>query len=134
MEIDKIQKQLIKHLSSLDEKEKILFFIKTAHKTNRKCQQIDNLLPNCQHVIWICGHKKNGKMLFEVDSDNEITKGLLQTMCNIFSNHTPKEILAAKIDKKTLKTIAFDKRSPIFPIGSLVRLINKIRFITIQNS
>jgi cysteine desulfuration protein SufE len=41
---------------------------------------------------------ENGRIIFEGDSDALIVKGLVALLLKVFSNHTPDEILEAKLD------------------------------------
>ena len=51
--------------------------------------------PNgCQSQVWINAKLEDGKIIFEADSDAAIVKGLVALLVNVYSNHTPEEILS----------------------------------------
>ncbi|MDE7414451.1 MAG: SufE family protein [Muribaculaceae bacterium] len=67
----------------------------------------DNLIEGCQSRVWIeAKEDKDGKLLFEADSDALIVKGIVALLLRVLSDHTPDEILNADlyfIDKIGLK-------------------------------
>lgn len=56
------------------------------------------LLRGCQSQVWIDHDKKDGKLLFEADSDAHIVRGLLCMVLAAYNHKTPEEILAFDID------------------------------------
>jgi cysteine desulfuration protein SufE len=57
-----------------------------------------NKVKGCQSQVWIHGYLKEGKIIFEADSDASIVKGIIALLLNIYSNSTPEEVLATKPD------------------------------------
>ena len=53
----------------------------------------ENKIKGCQSQVWLISHTKNGRILFEADSDSEITKGLISILIRILSNHTFDEVI-----------------------------------------
>ena len=56
--------------------------------------------------MWLYVDYKNGLIIFTVDSDVIITKGLVSMVVRVLSNHTPEEIVHADlyfVDKIGLK-------------------------------
>ena len=57
-----------------------------------------NKLKGCQSTVWLVSEFKDGKVIYKADSDAVIVKGLISMMIRVLSNHTPQEILSAKLD------------------------------------
>lgn len=53
----------------------------------------------CQSQVWLVPEKKDGRLVFKGDSDAAIVKGIIAIVLIIFSNKTPEEIKAVKIDE-----------------------------------
>jgi len=51
-------------------------------------------LSGCQSQVWINAKLENGKIIFEADSDAAIVKGLIALLVQVYSSHTPEEILS----------------------------------------
>ncbi len=58
----------------------------------------ENKVKGCQSTVWLVADYKNGKILYRAESDAVIVKGLISMLINVLSNHTPDEILGAKMD------------------------------------
>lgn len=58
----------------------------------------DRLIKGCQAQVWLHSELKNGKITYTADSDAIITKGMVALMVRVLSNHTPDEILNAKLN------------------------------------
>jgi cysteine desulfuration protein SufE len=71
---------------------KSLPLIEERNKTNNK------LIKGCQAQVWLQSEFKNGKIIYTADSDAIITKGMVALMIRVLSNHTPDEIINAKLD------------------------------------
>ena len=56
------------------------------------------LLRGCQSQVWIDHDKKDGKLLFEADSDAHIVRGLLGMVLAAYNHKTPEDILAFDIE------------------------------------
>ena len=56
------------------------------------------LISGCQSQVWLYADYQDGKIVFTADSDAIITKGIVTLFIKVLSNHTPQEILEAKLD------------------------------------
>ena len=56
------------------------------------------LLRGCQSQVWIDHEEKDGKLLFEADSDAHIVRGLLGMVLAAYNQKTPADILAFEIE------------------------------------
>ena len=57
-------------------------------------QTEENRVHGCSSKVWLVYDRENDKILFKGDSDAHIVKGLVALILMIFSNKTPKEIVA----------------------------------------
>jgi cysteine desulfuration protein SufE len=58
----------------------------------------DRLIKGCQSKVWLHAALGDGKVVFRADSDAIITKGIVGLMVRVLSNHTPQEIIHAKLE------------------------------------
>lgn len=58
----------------------------------------DNKIKGCQSTVWLVADEQEGKINFRADSDAVIVKGLISMLIRVLSNHTPDEIINAKLD------------------------------------
>ena len=102
MTIENIQEEIIDEFSMFDDwmqkyeymidLGKSLPLIQESNKTE------DRLINGCQSKVWLDATLENGKIEYTADSDAIITKGIIAILLRVFSNQTPKDILAAKMD------------------------------------
>jgi cysteine desulfuration protein SufE len=57
-----------------------------------------NLITGCQSRVWLHSEFKDGQVIFSADSDAVITKGIVNLLIRVFSNHTPDEIISAETE------------------------------------
>ena len=65
---------------------------------DNKYKTDDKLIRGCQSKVWLHSEIQDGKIIFTGDSDAIITKGIVALMIRVLSNHTPDEIINAKLD------------------------------------
>lgn len=53
----------------------------------------NNLIEGCQSRVWLQADFVDGKVLFRADSDALIVKGIVSLLIQVYSGHTPDEIL-----------------------------------------
>ena len=89
----------------------------------------ENLIKGCQSKVWLYSKMNDSKINFTADSDAILTKGLVALLLRVFTNQTPKDILAADtifIDKIGLK----EHLSPTRANG-LVSMLKQIKLYAI---
>lgn len=100
--ITDIQNQIIENFSLFDEDmESKLFYLMDLgkklpvmpeeHKTE------DYIVKGCQSKVWLFPRFEDGKVIFEADSNTEITKGLISLLIEVWSNRNPDEILDSEL-------------------------------------
>lgn len=53
----------------------------------------DRLVKGCQSNVWLISETKDGKIVFDVDSDAVIVQGLLALVLAAYNDKSPKQIL-----------------------------------------
>lgn len=56
-----------------------------------------NLIDGCQSRVWIVCNEQNGRLHFRAESDALIVKGIIALLIRVINDHTPQEILDAKL-------------------------------------
>ena len=56
------------------------------------------VISGCQSKVWLHAAFQNGQVIFTADSDAIITKGIINLLVRVLSNHTPDEILSSNMD------------------------------------
>nr|WP_311490839.1 SufE family protein [uncultured Alloprevotella sp.] len=56
-----------------------------------------NLIDGCQSRVWIVCNEQNGRLNFRAESDALIVKGIIALLIRVINDHTPQEILDAKL-------------------------------------
>jgi len=57
----------------------------------------ENLIDGCQSRVWIQCDNEDGELVFRTDSDALIVKGIIALLIRVINDHTPQEILDAKL-------------------------------------
>jgi cysteine desulfuration protein SufE len=58
----------------------------------------ENKIKGCQSTVWMVSELKDGKVIYKAESDAVIVKGLVSMLIRVLNNHSPKEILDAKLE------------------------------------
>ncbi|PWU00234.1 MAG: Fe-S metabolism protein SufE [Bacteroidetes bacterium] len=100
--IQEIEADIIDEFSlfdSWDEKyEYIIDMGKKLPELDEKYKLDENKVKGCQSTVWLVAEMENGKIIFKADSDAVIVKGLISMLIRVLSNHTPDEIIEAKLE------------------------------------
>lgn len=78
--------------------EHIIDLGKSLPMIDEKYKTDDKIIKGCQSKVWLHSELKDGKVVYTADSDAIITKGMVALMIRVLSNHTPDEIINAKLD------------------------------------
>lgn len=102
MSIKETENEIIDEFSMFEDwmgkYEHIIEMGKSLPMIDEKYKTDDRLIKGCQSKVWMHSELKNGKILFTADSDAIITKGLVALVIRVLSEHTPDEIIDAKMD------------------------------------
>ncbi len=86
----------------------------------------DYKVKGCQAQVWLRAYLKEGKVIFESDSDALITKGLIALLLELYSGLTPKEILDTKAS--FFGTLEFEKHLSLNRSNGLLSMLKQIKF------
>ncbi len=102
MSIAETEQEIIDEFSMFEDwmgkYEHIIEMGKSLPMIDEKYKTDDRLIKGCQSKVWMHSELKNGKISFKADSDAIITKGLVAMVIRVLNEHTPDEILDAKMD------------------------------------
>ncbi len=129
MTIKEKQDQIIEEFAMFDEwmdkYENIIDYGKELEGLDDSDKTDENIVRGCQSNVWLTATEKDGKLIFNADSDAIITKGIIGLLLEIFSGHTPQEIATTElyaIDKIGLKEHLSPNRA-----NGLTSMVNKIK-------
>jgi cysteine desulfuration protein SufE len=96
------QEAIVEEFSFFDEwDEKYSYIIdlgKMLSPLDEKYRTEENKIKGCQSQVWLNSYLKDGKVIFEADSDATIVKGLASLMVRVLSGHEPDEILDTELN------------------------------------
>ena len=84
-----------------------------------------NIIEGCQSRVWLNAEMKDGKVIYQGESDAILVKGIVSLLIQVMSGHTPDEILETElyfIDKIGLKEHLSPTRS-----NGLVAMVKQMR-------
>jgi len=123
---------IIENLSFLDDwEERYRYIIELGRELPSLAdihRREENLIRGCQSQVWLVHEQADGELLFEVDSDAFIVKGLLAVVLAAYNNKTPAQILAFDIDDYFAKLDLMRHLSPTRGSG-LQAMVVRIREI-----
>lgn len=101
MTIEESQQEIIEEFSEMDDwmdRYQLLIDMgeeQTPLPTEEKNES--NLIDGCQSRVWIVCNEQDGRLHFRAESDALIVKGIIALLIRVINDHTPQEILAAKL-------------------------------------
>ncbi len=102
MSIEEIENEIVEEFEMFEDwmqkYEHLIELGKSLSLIDPKYKTEDKLIKGCQAQVWLYSELKDGKVIFTADSDAIITKGMVALMIRVLSNHTPDEIVNAKLD------------------------------------
>jgi len=97
MSIQETQKEIVEEFQYLpDWEEKYGEIIRLGRKLPEYPEEFRDekyKVKGCQSQVWLHPEFKDGKILFDADSDAMIVKGLIGLLMRVYNNRTPQEIL-----------------------------------------
>ncbi len=79
----------------------------------------------CQSKVWLIPSYQNGVVTFEAFSDAVLVKGIIGLLVNVYSGHTPDEILNYKND--FLKEIGISEHLSMNRTNGLAAMLKQIK-------
>ena len=95
--IDQIQDEVVDEFSAFDDwMDKYALLIELGNSLSPLDEQFkveSNLIEGCQSRVWLHAEYRDGKVLYQAESDAGIVKGIVSLLIKVLSGHTPREIL-----------------------------------------
>lgn len=133
MSIEVVQNNIIEEFSMFEdwmeryeymiELGKSLPIIDSLHKTD------ENIIKGCQSKVWLHASYDDGTIVFTADSDAIITKGIVAILIRVFSNQSPKDILASNTD--FIDAIGLKEHLSPTRANGLVSMIKQIKMYAV---
>jgi cysteine desulfuration protein SufE len=102
MTIEEIENEIVSEFEVypdwLDKYNYLIEIGKSIPVLDEKHKVDNNLINGCQSKVWINAEYKDGKIMFQGDSDAIITKGLAGLIVRVLNNQSPDDILNAKFE------------------------------------
>lgn len=103
MKIEEIEKEITEEFELFGDEwegkyEHLIELGKSLPLIDAKYKTEDKLIKGCQSRVWLHSELKDGKVIYTADSDAIITKGLVALIVRVLGDHTPDEIINAKMD------------------------------------
>lgn len=129
--IQEVQDEIISEFEILgDDKESTIYYIMELGDGLPEFpeeERVDeNIIKGCQSKVWLTAHEVDGRVIFEADSNTDITKGLISLLVRVLSGRKPMEISNADlyfIDKIGMGNIIGSQRS-----NGLASMIKQMKF------
>ena len=101
MTIEESQREIIEEFSEMDDwMDRYQLLIDMGEEQAplpAKEKNESNLIDGCQSRVWIVCNEQNGRLHFRAESDALIVKGIIALLIRVINDHTPQEILDAKL-------------------------------------
>ena len=99
--INEKQDNIIEEFSGFDDwldRYQLLIDLGSEHPPLDEQYKTDNnLIEGCQSRVWLQADYVDGKVLFRAESDALIVKGIVALLIDVYSGHTPDEILGSDL-------------------------------------
>ncbi len=97
-----IQDEIIENFELFEgDMESTLFYLMDLGKKlppmNEALKTEDNIVKGCQSKVWVNARLENGRVVFDADSNTEITKGLISLLIQVWNGQTPDDILNSNL-------------------------------------
>ena len=129
MSINEVKDEVIAEFSDFDDwmdRYQLLIDLGNEQEAlDDKYKTEQNLIEGCQSRVWLQADEKDGRIIFQAESDALIVKGIISLLIKVLSGHTPDEILDADlyfIDKIGLKEHLSPTRS-----NGLLSMVKQMR-------
>lgn len=101
MTIEESQKEIIEEFSEMDDwMDRYQLLIDMGEEQAplpAEEKNESNLIDGCQSRVWIVCDEQDGRLHFRAESDALIVKGIIALLIRVINDHTPQEILDAKL-------------------------------------
>lgn len=128
MEINDIQDQIIDEFAlledSFDKYELLIKYGMQMPVMDNKFKIDKYAIKGCQSRLWIAAEVINGKMIFHVDSDSKIVRGMSAVLLKVVNNQSPAQV--ANVDLYFIKKIGLKNHLSPTRANGLATIVNRI--------
>ncbi|MFL5764477.1 MAG: SufE family protein [Bacteroidia bacterium] len=129
MSIEETEQEIIEEFELFDDwmqkYEHLIDLGKSLPMIDEKYKTEENLIKGCQSRVWMHSELKDGKVVYTADSDAIITKGMVALMVRVLSEHSPQEIVEAKME--FIETIGLNKHLSPTRSNGLLSMIKQMK-------
>ncbi|NLR89575.1 MULTISPECIES: SufE family protein [Flammeovirga] len=135
--IEEVQNDIIEDFDLLDgDRESTIFYIMELGQElpplDEKFMVDENLIKGCQSKVWLTTDFIDGKVIFQSDSNTDITKGLISLLIRVLNGRSPQEIINADLfffDKIGMNGVIGSQRS-----NGFASMIKQMKFYALAYS
>src|SRR6185295_7557712 len=126
---DAVEKEIVDDFSLFDSwEEKYQYIIELGQQLpplDAKYKIEENKIKGCQSSVWLNAYEKDGKIIFEADSDSTFVKGEIALLVRVLSNQPPEEIVNAEL--KFLDAIGLRQHIAVTRANGLANMIKQMK-------
>jgi len=127
--ITNIESEIIDEFNLFDDwSSKYEYIIELGQKLpvlEEKYKKEENKIKGCQSSVWLNAFEKDGKIIFEADSDSTFVKGEIALLVRVLSNQSPEDIVNA--DLKFLDAIGLRQHIAVTRANGLANMIKQMK-------
>lgn len=127
--INKIETEIADEFELFDDwSSKYEYIIELGQKLpvlDEKYKTEENKIKGCQSSVWLNAYERDGRIIFEADSDSTFVKGEIALLVRVLSNQSPEEIVNA--DLKFLDTIGLRQHIAVTRANGLANMIKQMK-------
>ena len=127
--IENIESEIVEEFELFDDwSTKYEYIIELGQKLpvlDEKYKTDENKIKGCQSSVWLNAFEKDGKIIFEADSDSTFVKGEIALLVRVLSNQPPEEIVNA--DLKFLDAIGLRQHIAVTRANGLANMIKQMK-------
>lgn len=132
-EIQEIEKEIIDDFSLFDSwEEKYHYIIELGQKLpplDEKYKIEENKIKGCQSSVWLNAFEKDGKIIFEADSDSTFVKGEIALLIKVLSEQNPSDVVNAEL--KFIDAIGLRQHVAVTRANGLASMIKQMKLFAV---
>jgi len=100
--VKEIQEEIVSEFDILgDDRESKIFYIMELGQVlppmEEPLKTEDNIIKGCQSKVWLSASLNESSVVFNADSNTEVTKGLISLLVRVLSGQKPEDIMKAEL-------------------------------------
>jgi cysteine desulfuration protein SufE len=127
--IKEIENEIVEEFELFDEwSDKYQYIIDLGQKLpalDEKYKKEENKIKGCQSSVWLHVYEKDGRMIYEADSDSTFVKGEIALLIRALSGQKPEDILAT--DLGFIDQIGLRQHIAVTRANGLASMIKQMR-------